>query len=269
MSIFNTIVGKYKKSQQDRSNREEFKALILNAVADGKLTPEEIGELEQKKTEFGLTDQDLDKLKVDVFTTAFSAVKEDQQVTEDEEKELQQIQTYLGIPDDAILVTKKELARLRLLNEIQQGNLPTITTATLVKQKDEIVRWVEPSILVEEKVIRRRYEGGSQGVSFRVAKGVSYRVGGQRGHSVSEIGIVPVSTGELVVTNQRVIFRGDGKAFAIKLDKILDIQVFANMVQLSENNKPKPRMVMFGEVGNHDIVGAVLSHVINHYGDKE
>jgi hypothetical protein len=269
MNIFNAIVAKYKKSQQDRSNREEFKNLILSAVADGKLTPKEIGELEQKKAEFGLTSQDLDRLKVDVFATAFSVAKGDQSVTEDEEKELQQIQSYLGIPDDAISATKKELARLRLINEIQQGNLPAIATVNLVKQKNEVVHWVEPSSLAEEKVVRRRYEGGSQGVSLRIAKGVSYRVGGHRGHIVSETGIVPVSIGDLVITNQRIIFRGDGKSFAIKLDKILDIQIFTDMIQFSENNKPKPRMVMFKDVGNHDIVGAVFSYVINHYGDKK
>ena len=182
---------------------------------------------------------------------------------------MKEIQKYLGLADDEIQTSKKELARLRLLNEIQKGNLPTVPVTNLVTQKGETAYWAEPAILAEEKVIRRRYEGGSQGVSFRVMKGVSYRVGGHRGHIVSETGLVPVSDGELIVTNKRIIFRGDGKAFAIKLDKILDIQIFTNGLQFSENNKPKPRMVKFKQEGNHDIVGAVLSYAINHYGDKE
>ena len=158
---------------------------------------------------------------------------------------------------------------MRLLNEIQKGNLPTVPVTNLVTQKGEITYWTEPAILAENKVIRRRYEGGSQGVSLRVMKGVSYRVGGHRGHIVSETGLIPVSDGELITTNKRIIFRGDGKSFAIKLDKILDIQIFTNGLQFSENNKPKPRMITFKQKGNHDIVGAILSYVINHYGDKK
>lgn len=242
---------------------------MFQAVNDGKLTKKEIDELDKKKTEFGLTDEDVKKVRAEIFAVAFSVVKDDKQVTEDEEKELKEIQKYLGLADDEIQITKKELARLRLLNEIQKGNLPTFPVPNLVIQKHETVYWSEPAILAEEKVIRRRYEGGSQGVSFRLMKGVSYRVGGHRGHIVSETGVVSVSDGELVVTSKRIIFRGDGKTFAIKLDKILDIQIFTNGLQFSENNKPKPRMIKFKQEGNHDIVGAVLSYAINHYGNKE
>ncbi|HOI60005.1 MAG TPA: hypothetical protein PKU93_01630 [Candidatus Pacearchaeota archaeon] len=269
MGIFNTIIDKYKTAKQKSLNKKEFREILLRAVDDGKLSKDEIDELDKKKTEFGLTDEDVKSIRAEIFVAAFSVAKDDKQVTEEEEKELKEIQKYLGLADDEIQTSKKELARLRLLNEIQKGNLPTVPVTNLVTQKGETAYWAEPAILAEEKVIRRRYEGGSQGVSFRVMKGVSYRVGGHRGHIVSETGLVPVSDGELIVTNKRIIFRGDGKAFAIKLDKILDIQIFTNGLQFSENNKPKPRMVKFKQEGKHDIVGAVLSYSINHYGDKE
>ena len=71
--------------------------------------------------------------------------------------------------------------------------------------------------MAEEKVISRKYQGGSQGMSFRVMKGVSYRVGGHRGHITSETGVVAVSDGELILTNNRVIFRGDKKSFTSKI----------------------------------------------------
>jgi hypothetical protein len=123
--------------------------------------------------------------------------------------------------------------------------------------------------LAEEKVLRRRFEGGYQGVSFRVMKGVSYRVGGFRGHSVSETGIVATSNGNLIITSKRVIFQGDKKSFAVKLDKILDMQIFTNGFQFSENNRSKPRLIIFAQEGNHNIIGTILSYAINHYGDKK
>ncbi len=56
--------------------------------------------------------------------------------------------------------------------------------------------------------------------------------------------------------------------FAVKLDKILDIQIFTDGLQFSKNNKSKPRLVKFKKEGKHDIVGAVLSYAINHYEDQ-
>lgn len=269
MKIFQTIVNKYKDTKQKSLNKKEFKQALLQAVNDGKLTKEEIDELDKKRKDFGLSEEDIKEMKSEIFTTAFAIAKSDEQITENEEQELLSIQKYLGLADNKIQSSKKELARLRLLNEIQQGNMPTIQVTNLVMQKGEKAYWIEPAILAEEKVVRRRFEGGSQGVNFRIMKGVNYRVGGSRGHSVSETEVVAVSNGDLILTSKRIIFRGDKKSFAVKLDKILDTQLFTNGLQFSENNRSKPRLVKFVQEGNHNIIGAVLSYAINHYGDKE
>jgi hypothetical protein len=270
MGIFQNLVDKYKDAKQKTLNKKEFKSALLQAAADGKLTKDETDELDKKKGELGLTDEDVRGMKAEVFAVAFSATKSDAQVTKEEEKELLDIQKYLGIADSEIEPTKKELARFRLLNEIQQGNMPTIPAVTnLITQKGEKIYWSEPCTLAEEKVIRRSYQGGSSGMSFRIMKGVSYRVGSSRGHLVSETGVVAVSEGDLILTSKRVVFRGDKKSFASKLDNILDVQLFSNGFQFSENNKAKPRLMKFKQQGNQDIIGGILSYAINHYGDKQ
>lgn len=269
MGIFQTIVGKYKDAKQKSLNKKEFREAFLKAASDGKITKEEMDELDKKKSELGLTEEDVKEMRAEVYTAAFSSAKSDKQITKEEEEELQKIQTYLGLGDTEVQHDKKELARFRLLNEIQLGNMPTVTVANLVTQKGEKVYWVEPVIMAEEKVIRTKYQGGSRGVSLRIMKGVSYRVGSSRGHITSETGMVAVSDGEMVITSKRIIFRGDKKSFATKLDNILDTQLFTNGFQFSENNKSKPRLLKFKQEGNHDIIGAVLSYAINHFGDKE
>lgn len=268
MGIFQSIVNKYKDAKQKTLNKKEFRDAFLKAASDGKITQEEIVELDKKKAELDLTEEDVKEMKSEVYTAAFSAAKSDKQITKEEENELQNIQTYLGLGDVEVQHDKKELARLRLLNEIQQGNMPAVTVTNLVTQKGEKIYWVEPVIMAEEKVIRRRYQGGSSGVSFRIMKGVSYRVGSSRGHLTSETGVVAVSEGEMILTSKRVVFRGDKKSFATKLENILDIHLFTNGFQFSENNKSKPRILKFKEEGNHDIIGAVLSYAINNYGNK-
>lgn len=268
IGIFQTLVNKYKDAKQKIKNKADFKKALLEAVSDGKLTKEEIDNLDQLKQTLGLTDQEVKGMRVDIFAAAFAVAKSDAQVTKEEEQELVGIQKYLGLADSDIEPTKKELARLRLINEIQLGNIPTMQVKNLLVAKNENVYWVEPSILIEEKVLRRRYEGGSSGFSFRIMKGVSYRVGSSRGYLVNETGNVATSDGELIITSKRVIFRGDKKSFATKIGNILDTRLFTDGFQFSENNKTKPRMVGFKSGNNQEIIGGILSYAINHYDGK-
>jgi hypothetical protein len=265
MDLLNSLIQKYKDSKQKDLDKKAYKEMLLKAVSDGILSEDEITELTKKKEAAGLSGKDVESIKTKAYLSAFGAVKADQRATEEEERELHKIQKYLQIEDVEIEITQKELARLRLLAEIKDGNLPDLIITNLITQKGERIYWIEPAILAEEKVVRRRYEGGSQGVSLRIMKGVSYRVGASRGNLISDTEIVAVSRGEFIVTNKRAIFRGDGKSFAFKLDKLLDLQLMANGIYLAEANKAKPRMIKFAEEGNSDIIGAVLSHAINNY----
>jgi len=82
MGIFNTIIDKYKTAKQKSLNKKEFREILLQAVNDGKLTKEEIDNLDKKKTEFGLTDDDIKGVRAEIFAAAFSVAKDDKQVTE-------------------------------------------------------------------------------------------------------------------------------------------------------------------------------------------
>lgn len=64
-------------------------------------------------------------------------------------------------------------------------------------------------VLIEPRTAPGQFRGGSQGVSLRIAKGVSYRVGQSRGTYESRpTRPTPIDTGEALISNQRVIFRG-------------------------------------------------------------
>ena len=114
--------------------------------------------------------------------------------------------------------------------------------------------WVEPVDLIEEKVVRRHYSGGSRGISFRVMKGVSYRVGGHKGTMTAEKGLVVVSSGDMIITKKRIIVKRDRKSFAIKLNNLLGTELFTNGIYMSENRKATQKMLRFQQQGNHDII---------------
>lgn len=109
---------------------------------------------------------------------------------------------------------------------------PTTTRAAILK-KDELAYAVAQGRLQEIKTVG--YSGRSQGVSIRIAKGLSYRTGGSRGQPIQ--GGVIVSTGELVVTSRRVLFAGDRKSFSLDIADLVRVTPYTDGIGLSSENK--------------------------------
>ena len=68
---------------------------------------------------------------------------------------------------------------------------------------------VRGAALIEPRRGAGHYQGGYSGVSLHIAKGVSYRIGGTRGHYVPGPETqTPVDVGTAVITTTRVVFTG-------------------------------------------------------------
>ena len=264
MNSLGRLLTKWRASKQKSADRANLRAQLMAAVADGKFTKEEIDALYDLQEQLGLTAEDVGSIRVQAFAAAFAAAKQDGHVSEEEERELESIKNHLDLADADILPTTIELLRFRLLREIAGGQVPETSVSGLVLQKAERAFWIEPATMLEERVIDRQYIGGSHGVSIRIMKGVSYRVGAFRGHVETKTGIVPTSSGDLVITSKRVIFRGDRKSFNARLDKLLNIEMASDGVSLT-TGATKPKVLQFTNPDNADIVGAILSYAINNF----
>jgi len=93
-------------------------------------------------------------------------------------------------------------------------------------------------------------------------KGVYIRTGGVRGHVETQKGLVPISHGDLVLTNMRVIFHGDKKSMDARWDRVLDVEFLADGVRFSVSNRSKPTLIAFSHPKNTEIVRIVVSRII-------
>jgi hypothetical protein len=114
---------------------------------------------------------------------------------------------------------------IKLRKEREEKTLQNLLAAplTAIQPKKALVKAGETayaSVASElQEVQTVGYSAGTSGVSVRVAKGVTLRTAGTRGKAVK--GMVSVASGELVITDKRIIFAGDRKSFAISLEDIL------------------------------------------------
>jgi hypothetical protein len=89
-----------------------------------------------------------------------------------------------------------------------------------------------------KEVVLKEFRGGSQGVSFRVTKGVRYPVGGFKGHAVvvgKELQVQDV--GSLSVTSSRVVYLGEKKTTEFLYSKLVGCEVFDDRLRLQVSNR--------------------------------
>jgi hypothetical protein len=260
-SFLESLSSKWKDARKTSADRKRLVSLFCEAVADGVLTDDEISRLHELMAETGLTLSDIAGSRADIFDRAVKSL-ESQGYTLQKIASVERIQSFLQIDDGDIPKQKAALARLKYLAAIRECGPQPIAVDNLVLRKGELAYWQEPGTLYEEKVVSRRYEGGSRGVSIRLMRGVSFRVGAHQGQLVSDTANVAISTGSLVVTNQRLVFMGDSKSFETKFENLLDMEHFPDGVVYSERNKQKQRKIIYCR-RNGEVVAEIISSALD------
>ena len=265
-SFFAKVTNLFSDRRLKRENVERLHTLLTSAVSDGKITDEEMFEINnfQKENEIGA--EDFVKIRDTVFNSVASNYMSDRRITEAEEDSLINMASRLGMSGPSIQAVKDHLAYFKLLDQLENvpfDQLPVTGRSGIVLQKNELDYVSFDANMIEERVVRNQYVGGSRGVSIRLMKGVSYRVGQSRGHIQSERAFVPVSSGQFVVTNQRLVFTGDRKSVNAPLAKIMNIDLFADGLRFSLTNRQKPVNIQFFTEQSAEVVAMYISRILN------
>ena len=130
--------------------------------------------------------------------------------------------------------TREQVDMEKFLAILKEGNSPLMTSnvnANVLLKPDEKVYASILTNLFEPRSIR---QGGGQGVSIPVFKGIYYHLGGFKAESHEEIR--PIDSGVLTITNQRLIFTGKNKSLDIGLGKITTIEPYSDTIVLGSGD---------------------------------
>lgn len=179
---------------------------------------------------------------------------EDGHLDESEEEHLTQFRSRFSLSQEQ-LDSRGAYSRLvkgAVLRDVMNGIVPERLQVQVALpfnfQKTEKLVWLFSDVIYYEDRTRRTYVGGSQGASFRVAKGVYYRVGAFKGRPVETTERVLVGSGLLAITNRHLYFSGGGKSFRIRHDKIVSIEPFSDGVGIQRDAQTaKPQIFVTGD----------------------
>ena len=87
------------------------------------------------------------------------------------------------------------------------------------------------------------------GVSIRVAKGVYVRPGSFRGRTVETTAVEHTDDGLFGLTTKHIYFKGQNKAFRVRLDKIVTLDPYEDGLGIMRDTaRAKPEVFYMGEI---------------------
>jgi hypothetical protein len=264
MGFLDKIKQSFGNNKLKKEQVERLRESLRNAIADGVLTEQELVYINGFYADSALSPEDFQKLKSELFTEIVHSAIADRRVTEHESQTIFTIAHQLELSPEWVQWAREQIQYYALFHNIESGGaLPVGSAPNLILQKGEVCHLSIPAQLLEERVINRQYVGGSQGVSIRLMKGVTYRIGQQRGHIQSQSGLIPISDGYFIITNKRLVFSGNKKSVVSLLDKLIDFQLYADALQFSVSNRQKPTTIRLARLEEVEISGLIVSRLLN------
>lgn len=252
------------KVRREQARQIEIK--LSRAVSDGNISEQELADINSAFYASDIEAETFADIKQRVFNTVLASYMADRRVSGEEVSSLMQIAETINIPRSVLDHAMERVNLYRLLYYAETcpfEDLPTFGRVSIVLRQGEKLYFAAGSNVIEERVVDRQYIAVSQGMSFRIMKGVSYRVGATKGRVHTVKGMVPVSSGTLAVTDRRLVYVGDSKSLNTPFDKLLDVHLYKDGLRFSSTTRQKPVVIEFHNPDLAELAGIYLSRVIN------
>jgi hypothetical protein len=195
----------------------------------------------------------------EAVAVAVRDVLNDDRLSPDEEERISRLAEVLGVNLNELPQRNFDLWEELAIAGINAGRLPRVTNSPIVTKPGEIVHAAMVVDLMKEVAIREM-RGGYSGVSIRVTKGVSYRVGQVRAHSVVVGTQLQVQdTGTLAITSNRAVFVGRAKTLEFRYDRLLGMEQFKDGLRLNVSNRQAASLFRFKPGQSPSIAAAIMA----------
>ena len=236
-----------------------YRDKVKEAVSDGVLDTQEMKSLEElrKELDVGSVVEDKTVIRREIYNEAVGAVKREGEYTNSDAAELAKIQKFLALRDDQVEQTKWDLARLRVLTEIRQGNLPTVSPSNVALRGVQFEPGETAHYSLSVDVLDQPSTRGADGV--QMVWGQPYESSSARVHVLPESGAKPLGEGSLIFTDRRLILKTGNRTAAIKYGKDAQIHLYSDGVRLQRTIGNMLLRFRSGSEETGEIVGELLS----------
>lgn len=173
-------------------------------------------------------------------------------LSQHEQNKIDQYITSLALPLNNLPVQYQnseicKLVQVALLKKIQSGIIPkTNIIAPIVLGRSEQIIWVYNGVSLYLEKTHKEWKGRSHGLSFRLMKGVYYRVGQSKGHPVEHTSMEKQGEGCLYITNKHLIFHSENKAIKISYSTIISLNPYSDGIDVMKDGATTKKITFQG-----------------------
>jgi len=240
-----------------------FRSAIKRALFDSDLTDTERKEISNLATSLELTREQIEvqfrssvqehiQKLIDDYTTSGM-------ISPDDENKLNSFARQYDInivfaPED-----QQALNKLRRMWQIREGTPPVVDTPISLHNSERCyfktdINWHE----MRKEKVALAYTGPT--ARIRIAKGIYWRAGVLGGKPITSDTLVKIDSGTVYVTNKRLLFVGKLKNTSIRLNKIIDVEMYSDGVIVQKDAGRSPFLEFTQE---RDIFCATLQRAIS------
>lgn len=216
-----------------------YKASVEEVLADGRLDPDEQHFLERLQFDLKLPENIAQEIYAheakDYINRYYQYIVEDERLSPTEEQELNAIAHSLGVDIDVDEHTQSALNKYRLYWVIENGRLPRLFTGLDLDTDEQCylavdATWYEPQFkTLAERISHVRFHKSAY----------------QRVTHLDELGVDNpewrlIETGKVYLTSRRLVLQGQQTQSEIGLDKILDIEIYRNGLEVIGSSGTSP-----------------------------
>jgi len=212
---------------------ELFKKQVALTLNQTKKYKESDQQFEQLRMQFGLTkdehDQVLNEIRQSIIQPVADKMVSDQRISPQEKESLDQLCKDLDVNPIYDSDSKKTLERFENLWKIENGDLPIYDTDIFL-QKGEVCHYKGGAKLFElrRKTVGVKYKGPA--LRFRITKSLYYRAGNIKTTRETKVVMTLIDSGNLYVTNKRILFNGEKGNKVIRYSQIIDLSPYTDGV---------------------------------------
>lgn len=146
----------------------------------------------------------------------------------------------LEVKELTALPNSNILLKSIVIKDVQEGKLKcrigdAASRLPINFQKGEIVLWIFNDVKYYETKAKTEYVGRNTGVSVRIMKGVSVRLGASHGEPLTRDIKSLKSQGMLVVTQKHLYFHGQGASFRVPYAKIVSFTPYTDGIGIQRD----------------------------------
>lgn len=239
-----------------------YAAKVQDVISDGKVTEREKDALMRLQKYFNLSEEATQKIYTEkaqsLLQNRLETAVADKKLSPEEDHEFQEIAQCLGITVHHDETTRNLLDRYRLYWLIDYGDIPEISVE-IALTKNEKCHFVCRANWYEQRTVTKRIRYSGPTLRLKIAKGFYWRIGDLGVQRVSEDIMTHIDSGNLFLTNKRIIFLGEKKSTNIKVNKIVDFTPYSNGISIVKDAGRSPFLEFSKDV---DLFALILKRVI-------